>query len=193
MPRPLRKTFGDLWVAVVIAAISVAVLMWYFLTSLGAAREPARRSNCQSNLRQIGLSIQMYAELYGGRCPVDGPTPTLLGSMRLLTNVFSSGKILSCPSDFRSGAIPQSDLAKLTTNSIGYSYVPNLIWSATRTNTILAVDRINATKAGSKWPKNGNHKAEGGNVLFLDGRVEWHTALPFDLRDKDGKLIVLSP
>ena len=57
----------------------------------------------------------------------------------------------------------------------------------------MALDQIAATASGSLWPTNGNHKYAGGNVLFNDGRAEWHTHLPSALTDKDGKEFVLSP
>src|SRR5712671_2659415 len=64
--------------------------------------EAARRLNCKGNLEHIRLAMIMYADIYGGRFPVDGPAPTLEGSMQLLTNVFDClPRYLVCPSDRR--------------------------------------------------------------------------------------------
>jgi len=54
-------------------------------------------------------------------------------------------------------------------------------------------DRIYTTSAGSGWPKDGNHKGLGGNVLFNDGHVSWQNTLLSVLKDKNGKPVVLSP
>ena len=92
--------------------------------------------------------------------------------MKLLSNFCTSAKILYCPGDPRPEARPAECVEKLTVNNISYSYVPNLIWQDSP-DTIVALDRIYSTSAGSAWPTNGNHKGLGGNVLFNDGRVAW--------------------
>jgi hypothetical protein len=84
-------------------------------------------------------------------------------------------------------------MSTLTATNISYSYVPNLMWKFGGPPKIVALDRIVATATGGMWPTNGNHKYAGGNVLFNDGRVEWHTNLPSALKDKDGRQVVLSP
>ena len=113
--------------------------------------------------------------------------------MQLLSNVLSSAKVLYCPSDRRAGARPEADFKKLTTKNISYSYVPNLKWQGSMPDSIMALDRIYVTAAGSSWPTTGNHKDMGGNILFNDGHVDFCTNLPSALKDKDGKEIVLSP
>ena len=55
-------TLIELLVVIVIIAILVAIL----LPAVQAAREAARRATCLSNLRQIGLAVQQYYELYKG-------------------------------------------------------------------------------------------------------------------------------
>jgi prepilin-type processing-associated H-X9-DG protein len=155
-------------------------------------RAESRRANCLSNLKQIGLAIALYADEYQGRCPMDSANPTLLGSMQLLSNVLTSVYILVCPSDFRPNVREEFYWRKVTPVNISYSYVPNLIWQSTP-DSPLAADRIYSTSAGSVWPTDGNHKGQGGNVLFNDGHVAWNNRLPSALKDKDGKEVVLSP
>jgi prepilin-type processing-associated H-X9-DG protein len=125
---------------------------------------------------------------------MDSATPTLVGSMQLLSNVSPqfSAKVLYCPTDHRPGAGPQSDFRKLTTLNISYSYVPNLKWLDKPDSPVLA-DRIYSTSKGDNWPANGNHKGQGGNVAFNDGHAQWQPNLPSALKDKYGKLVVLSP
>lgn len=168
------------------------------------ARERARRNNCLANLKQIGLLAAIYAEENQGRCPTDSAIPTLIGSIQLYSNYVGSAKIFFCPSDNRGGKAQLSFSALTTAKSgptISYSYVPNQMWTTNhRFVDILALDRIYTTRAGNPWPADGNHgKTDssvtdvGGNVLFIDGRVEWHTTLRRCLRNKDGHEIVLSP
>jgi prepilin-type N-terminal cleavage/methylation domain-containing protein/prepilin-type processing-associated H-X9-DG protein len=59
-------TLIELLVVIAIIAILAAILFPVF----GRVRENARRSSCQSNLKQIGLAITQYAGDYDGRMPI---------------------------------------------------------------------------------------------------------------------------
>ncbi|HEX8464612.1 MAG TPA: DUF1559 domain-containing protein [Abditibacterium sp.] len=67
-------TLIELLVVIAIVAILASILFPVF----GRARENARRASCQSNLKQIGLALQMYVQDFDGRVPicVDNSTPT---------------------------------------------------------------------------------------------------------------------
>lgn len=123
---------------------------------------------------------------------MDSVRPTLVGSMKLLSNVLTNAKAFHSPKDPRPDVKPESDYAKLTIKNMSYSYVPNLIWGADPDSPV-AADRIYRTEKGSKWPEDGNNKGLGGYVLYSDGHVSWNNSLSASLKDKDGKPAVLSP
>ena len=59
-------TLIELLVVIAIIAILAAILFPVF----ARAREKARQASCQSNLKQIGLAVQMYAQDYDERLPL---------------------------------------------------------------------------------------------------------------------------
>src|SRR2546429_1371192 len=64
---PIRGfTLIELLVVIAIIAILAAILFPVF----AQAREKARQSSCQSNLRQLGLATQLYAQDYDETYPL---------------------------------------------------------------------------------------------------------------------------
>ena len=174
---------------VVIAIIGILAAM--LLPALNQAREKARRANCLSNLKQIGLGIAMYADNYNGRVPLDNlSTPNLGKSLNLLSNTITSAKIFTCPSDSsrKLTASYPLDTSISANSNISYAYCPFIIWQD-QPDSILALDRMADTTPttytkGAKWLVSGSgvgmpapHKDAGGNVLYNDGHVAWNNSL----------------
>ncbi|MBW3541858.1 MAG: DUF1559 domain-containing protein [Planctomycetes bacterium] len=63
MRSPNRRGFTLIELLVVIAII--AILIALLLPAVQQAREAARRSSCKNNLKQIGLALHNYHEVYG--------------------------------------------------------------------------------------------------------------------------------
>lgn len=91
-------TLIELLVVVAIIAILAAILFPVF----ARARENARRSSCQSNLKQIGLGIFQYTQDYDETMPsawIGGGYPGTARWMDLTQPYIKSTQIFNCPSD----------------------------------------------------------------------------------------------
>jgi len=57
-------------IELLVVMVIIALLIGLLLPALARAKEEARKTQCRSNLRQIGLAVQMYANDNGGWSPV---------------------------------------------------------------------------------------------------------------------------
>lgn len=128
-------TLIELLIVIAIIAILAAILFPVF----AKARENARRASCQSNLKQIGLGITMYAQDYDERLPMQsdngvggatsiinfadptvGQSPNSLNVYYAIYPYTRSWQILTCPSA-TPGAAPYNPYQPNSNSAASYS------------------------------------------------------------------------
>jgi prepilin-type N-terminal cleavage/methylation domain-containing protein len=75
LPRRRAKAKAFTLVELLVVIAIIAVLAALLVPALGSAKRAARRAACLSNLRQIGLAIQVYAHDNDGRIPYGPKAP----------------------------------------------------------------------------------------------------------------------
>ena len=170
-------TLIELLVVIAIIAILAAILFPVF----ARARENARRSSCQSNLKQIGLGIIQYNQDYDESYPIlrGGNTgDDNNGVFALIQPYVRSTQVLQCPSE-SNGPNTSGTGGAVNPNAAGYSdYAYNLslgygqsypggmrgLALATLTQpvlTVMAVDYVSGTS--------GNYSVGVGGVGSVNG------------------------
>ncbi|MGA2497351.1 MAG: DUF3352 domain-containing protein [Tepidisphaeraceae bacterium] len=125
------------------------------MPALGSAKERAERVKCASNLRQIGLAVQLYRN-------DKKKYPATLGD---LVGEDLPAEVFICPETGK--AVPadiahdKKKYAEWVNANSDYVYLGATMKAADGADKILVYEKLE------------NHNGEGVNVLFNDGHVEW--------------------
>lgn len=174
-----RSAFSLIELLITLALVLVLFTMLY---GFGSARHQRTQMElCRDNLQKIYLALQIYANDFGGRLPLNTNAVTSEAVLdELVPRYTADTSIFICPGG-RDPQIPSGE--PLTRNKISYAYYMGrrLQPSSAGPQTVLMSDRqINTeSKRAGEYvfsrtgkPPGNNHYKYGGNFLMGDGSAQ---------------------
>jgi len=167
-----RPAFTLIELLVVIAVISLLAAM--LMPAVNRAKESGKATACISNLRQIGIALQVYVDSNNNRLPfmrdqamgTNPPTNPLPGVNVVLKDELGNTNVLRCPSD-RQQIFEQT----------GSSYAWNSLLNGQPANNLKVLGlHFNPHAIPVFFDKEGFHAARGPskavNYLYADGHIK---------------------
>ena len=164
-------TLIELLVVIAIIGVLAALLM----PALSRAKEAGRATACLSNLRQIGVALQIYVGENNNRLPVmrdrplgtnTPPTNAFPSVDRVLSNELGNVKVLRCPSDTQE-----------VYDRTGSSYSWNSLLNGQNADNLSVFNlQFGSSQIPVMFDKEAFHKARGEkkgvNYLYADGHIK---------------------
>jgi prepilin-type processing-associated H-X9-DG protein len=162
----------------------VGMLIGLLLPAIQYARESARKTQCISNLRQIGLALDQYVDRQGirGKFPDAARMPTVTPAVPPLYEVVDgyvegNQQLFRCPSDrlAEEGAVQETYFDR---EGLSYEYHRDRAANKTREQVLLSRggEQRSSTRVWIVYdfePFHGSKGEDGSrNYLYLDGHVD---------------------
>jgi len=193
--RSWRRGFTLIELLVVIAII--AILASILFPVFAQARAKARQASCMSNLKQLGIALEMYAQDADGVYPPwgtdgadpDAGPPDVYTWDTVLLPYMKNKQILVCPSNTHRGARSYAMPRYVSAQYRDYIPAPTETvalfdkgWKDAGVRGDAAAENFFQTHGSTGHDLSTElwHN-EGKNFLFVDGHVKWYqkTAGPF--------------
>lgn len=196
--RPASRSTGFTLVELLAVLAVVGILAAIIIPVVGAVRQSARATQCASNLRQIGVAMNLHANEHRNRFPTVYPDENKTWRWKLipylgmgensmgLSPLPGEAGVFVCPSFEKDPAAPRASSyvlnAKMSDLQPYWRYDRNKVNPA---RTLMVVEFDQNTEYFIQW--DGGHAARGiamrhpGNSthgLFVDGHVGKFTATP---------------
>jgi len=154
----LRATRGFTLIELLVVIAIIGVLVAILLPAVQQAREAGRRAQCSNNIKQVGLALHNYHEVYG-RLPITQYDTSAAPNYTLLTTWSRS-------------ILPQLDQGNITlgwNEYVNFSVAPN---AALNRKVIPVYTCPSSPNPGiASWPKSGDQPIVEAPTGFYQGGI----------------------
>jgi prepilin-type N-terminal cleavage/methylation domain-containing protein/prepilin-type processing-associated H-X9-DG protein len=199
-----RRTSGFTLVELLVVIAIIAILAALLLPAFASSKQRAWTIQCNSNLRQIGIGMTMYADDANGFFPESGaviywgqtdPTTRKRGWMQQIVSYTQNTNIYHCPSNRqssfnyfnsdRAAFVVANSFAAVDVKQIRFPSAQvlsgDVIWiAASPADTEFDADKDDYEQNCVGGPVNGDPSmgwqvhSKGQNILFADTHVKWY-------------------
>lgn len=166
MKKPCARTRGFTLIELLIVITIIAILAAILFPVFSRARGQARKTRCSSNLRQIGLALQMYTDDSDGLLPLVYSTPSVDGPPGIVTVLnpyVKNQELFRCPSDLD---------AKWQTEGTSYDYGLQLLTPGMPAQSIDSPFNTEPSRYVVVADFSSSWHTKGANRLYCDGHVK---------------------
>jgi len=170
-----KNKSGFTLIEILVVVAIIGLLAALLLPAFAAAREKARASSCLSNLHQVGLAIQLYAQDSDDKTPANGGS--FSGLIQDSAPLIRTTAVFICPDDYdreeegRAGSYRVPSLYQGKPLSCGWINPYGAGEVTAPATTTLAYE---AEQDFSQAPIVPTYRhSKGTQVLFFDGHARW--------------------
>ena len=174
--RPSWRGFTIIELLVVISVILILAAL--IMPAIMQAQRSALVASCKSNIRQVVQGLYMYAQSSGQFMPCRKTKTASDDDLSpLCPRYVGNIEVFRCPASQYDHPKTPDDIKKKTSagGELSYEYPGEYVLSRTRrVNTQFAVLAYDDDGRGVNVQTDVDaHSPEGGNMSFIDGRVDW--------------------